>query len=235
MKFTHKHLVLGALAPCALLASCAASSAPKPGAQAETSPVAQAANPKMDPKIQLVAADAATPPARPKPAVLSTAQFVDYQGAIKKTAAMTNDARAQQMAQKLGLDILNLTWEDSGRYKDSSVGPNISDMTIQVAARNPKTEKLDITAMPVIRQPNFSDVTADIDPHEFTLIGRQSGGARFETRLAGRFFECADRLYDAPLEMERRREKIERAARLEGLGFGAGVFSADSKKGRGRF
>ena len=166
-----KHLALGALASGALLASCAASSAPESEAPAE--PLAQ--NEPTKPKIQLVAADAATPPARAKPAELSPAQFKDYRGAIEKTAAMTSDARAQQMARKLGLDILNLTWEDTGRYKDSSVGPNISDMTIQVAARDPKTEKLDITAMPVIRQPNFSDVTADIDPREFTLlVGNQA-------------------------------------------------------------
>ena len=163
---------LGALASGALLASCAAPDAPKPdAAPADISPLAQTENPK----IQLVADRAATPPARPKPAVLSPAQFVDYQGAIEKTAAMTGDAKAQQMAQKLGLDILNVTWEDTGRYQNSSVGPNISDMTIQVAARDPKTEKLDISAMPVIRQPNFSDVTADIDPREFTLlVGNQA-------------------------------------------------------------
>ena len=115
-------------------------------------------------------------PRDPNPPCFRPPQFKDYQGAIAKTAAMTNDARAQQMAQKLGLNILNLTWEDTGRYKDSSVGPNISDMTIQVAARDPRTEKLDISAMPVIRQPNFSDVTADIDPRDFTLlVGNQAG------------------------------------------------------------
>jgi hypothetical protein len=30
------------------------------------------------------------------------------------------------------LQILNLTWEDTARFKGSAVGPNISDMTIQV-------------------------------------------------------------------------------------------------------
>ena len=165
------HLALGALASATVLASCAAPDAPKPDTKAEVSPLAQSETPP----IKLVAADAATPPARPEPAVLSPTQFRDYQAAIRKTAAMTGDPKAQQMAGKLGLDILNLTWEDTGRYQNSSVGPNISDMTIQVAARNPKTEKLDITAMPVIRQPNFSDVTADIDPRDFTLlVGNQA-------------------------------------------------------------
>lgn len=170
-----KHFALGTLASGALLASCAASDAPEPVAKINLSPTAQTRTAPINSNLRLVAADAATPPARVKPAELSPAQFTDYQGAIAKTAAMTNDAKARQMAQKLGLDILNVTWEDTGRYKDSSVGPNISDMTIQVAARDPRTEKLDITAMPVIRQPNFSDVTADIDPREFTLlVGNQA-------------------------------------------------------------
>ena len=169
-----KHRVLiafSALAGGALLSSCATSTAP-------ATPSAVAQSQAEQPNFRLVA-DAATSP-RPtpkpvKPTVLTPAQFKDYAGAIAKTAAMTRDARAQQMARKLGLDILNVTWEDTGRYQNSSVGPNISDMTIQVAARDPRTEKLAISAMPVIRQPNFSDVTADIDPRQFTLlVGNQA-------------------------------------------------------------
>ena len=179
-----QHLAPISLASATILASCAAPNAPKPDAQSEIAPIAQADNSAIQPKVRLVA-DAATPPMLPKPPVLSPAQFRDYQGAIHKTAAMTYDARAQQMARKLGLDILNLTWEDTGRYENSSVGPNISDMTIQVAARDPRTEKLDVAAMPVIRQPNFSDVTADIDPRDFTLlVGNQANRALKRVSLA---------------------------------------------------
>ncbi|MFX8668633.1 hypothetical protein ABTM51_21035, partial [Acinetobacter baumannii] len=52
-----------------------------------------------------------------------------------------------------------------GRYKDSSVGPNISDMTIQVDAPNGRPR-----LMPVFRMPNFSDVTGDVDPQDITLV-----------------------------------------------------------------
>ncbi len=31
---------------------------------------------------------------------------------------------------KVGLDIMNVTWEDTGRSAFSCVGPNISDMTL---------------------------------------------------------------------------------------------------------
>jgi len=94
----------------------------------------------------------------------------DYMLAIQRTAGMANDPEAQNMAQALGLNVLNLTWEDTGRYKNSAVGPNISDMTIQVNQQGRSW------CMPVIRFPNYSDKTCDLDPHDFTvLVGNQHG------------------------------------------------------------
>ncbi|MFY9234763.1 MAG: hypothetical protein WAO58_09935 [Fimbriimonadaceae bacterium] len=100
----------------------------------------------------------------------------EYLETIRKTASMAGNGDARQLASRLGLDILNVTWEDTGRYKGSSVGPNISDMTIQVAAKDPRSKQLSVTAMPVIRFPNFSDISADLDPRDFTLmVGNQAG------------------------------------------------------------
>jgi len=100
-----------------------------------------------------------------------------YLEAIHRTADMVSDREAQRLARAHGLNILNLTWEDTGRYKGSSVGPNISDMTIQVAAPDPSTRQLRVTCMPVIRYPNFSDRSCDLDPRDFTiLVGNQHGG-----------------------------------------------------------
>jgi hypothetical protein len=49
-------------------------------------------------------------------------------------------------------------------------------MTIQVQHRNPRTEQYELTLMPVIRYPNFSDLTADISPDDFhLLVGNESG------------------------------------------------------------
>jgi hypothetical protein len=63
-----------------------------------------------------------------------------------------------------------------GRYKGSAVGPNISDITVQVALRDPKTKQLGITCMPLIRYPNFEDKSCDLDPRDFTLlVGNQAG------------------------------------------------------------
>ena len=103
-----------------------------------------------------------------------------YEEAIRRTAEMVGDADAVNLARRYGLDLLNLTWEDTGRYKGSSVGPNISDMTIQVDSPRQGEGRL----MPVFRFPNFSDVTGDIDPQDITLlVGNQDGRRLKRTSL----------------------------------------------------
>ena len=106
-----------------------------------------------------------------------------YTRAIRRTEAMAADQRSQGMAEALGLKILDLTWEDTGRYKNSAVGPNISDMTIQVA-RDLGDGKLAVSCMPVIRFPNFSDRSCDLDPRSITLLtGNHNGSPLVHTTL----------------------------------------------------
>jgi hypothetical protein len=101
-----------------------------------------------------------------------------YRATVQKTADMVRSQGARALTQKHGLRILNLTWEDTGRFKNSSVGPNISDMTIQVQLMHPRTEKFNLYCMPVIRFPNFTDKTGDIALEKFLLlVGNQSGAA----------------------------------------------------------
>src|SRR5687767_13380284 len=89
---------------------------------------------------------------------------------IKRTAEMVRMSDARACAKKHGLEILDLTWEDTGRFKGSCVGPNISDMTIQVAHEGK------VTCMPVIRFPNFSDKTADVSIDAIVLrVGNEHG------------------------------------------------------------
>ena len=112
--------------------------------------------------------------------------YADYKKVVADTAAMVSDAEAQKLAEKFGLQILNVTWEDTGRYKGSAVGPNISDMTIQVQQMDPRTEKFSLTCMPVIRFPNFADKSADIKPDRFFLrVGNERGGDLKKITLAG--------------------------------------------------
>jgi hypothetical protein len=99
-----------------------------------------------------------------------------YQKAIRETAAMVGNEAAQKLASQYNLNIINVTWEDTGRYKNSAVGPNISDMTIQVATEDAKSKNIQTALMPVIRYPNFSDKTGDLSPRDFTLlVGNHKG------------------------------------------------------------
>ena len=99
-----------------------------------------------------------------------------YHDVITSTEQMAGNAAARDLAAHHGLQILNITWEDAGRFKGSAVGPNISDMTIQVQEMDPRTGQFSLHLMPVIRYPNFSDRTADIDPEQFyLLVGNESG------------------------------------------------------------
>jgi hypothetical protein len=96
----------------------------------------------------------------------------DHAHIIERTARMVHDGSARTLASKHSLQVLDLTWEDTGRHKGSCVGPNISDMTIQVAQGSR------ITCMPVIRYPNFSDKTADISIDDVVLrVGNERGRA----------------------------------------------------------
>lgn len=93
-----------------------------------------------------------------------------YSEVVQSTAAMVSDSASQSLARSHGLQILNLTWEDTGRYKGSSVGPNISDMTLQVQ------DGERVTCLPVIRFPNFEDKSADLRLENFNiLVGNEKG------------------------------------------------------------
>ena len=85
------------------------------------------------------------------------------------------------LAARQGLDVLDVTWEDTGRFLDSSVGPNISDMTIQVQTCDEEQQRpgaASSTCMPVIRFPNFSDKTGDVPLDDFSvLVGNEKGEA----------------------------------------------------------
>lgn len=104
--------------------------------------------------------------------------YRDYEEVVRQTASMVSDTTAQSLAQKYGLNILDITWEDTGRFYNSSVGPNISDMTIQVQQHNPITDDYKLSLMPVIRHPNFTDESADVPLERFfLLVGNEKGEA----------------------------------------------------------
>jgi hypothetical protein len=84
-----------------------------------------------------------------------------YDGMVKKVANMISDERAYSMASAYKLQLLNVLWEDTGRWEGSSVGPNISDVTIEVEGYSQgKTHHSYL--MPVMRHDNYTDKTADV-------------------------------------------------------------------------
>ena len=113
--------------------------------------------------------------------ILEDPQYVQ---AIENTAGMVWNEEAIALASKYGLNILNVTWEDTGRYQNSSVGPNISDVTIQVQHQDPNTRESTLTLMPVIRFPNFTDKTADISLDKFyLLVGNEDSDGLYKVSL----------------------------------------------------
>ncbi len=50
----------------------------------------------------------------------------NYSDVIAKTTAMVQDKAVQRLAAKHGLQVLDVTWEDSARYDSSAVGQAIT-------------------------------------------------------------------------------------------------------------
>jgi hypothetical protein len=82
---------------------------------------------------------------------------------------IADDAKLTALAESYGLAINKISWEDTSRYKGSFYGDNISDQTLCVTGES-------MTLMPMIRRPNYADITADINIDAFTLVvGNENG------------------------------------------------------------
>ncbi len=130
----------------------------------------------------------ATPAQTPAQATSSTvtadgfapATLGNLKKAISRVEQMPASERMQSRAARYGLNVLDLTWEDTGRDIGSSGGPNISDVTLQM--REPldaSGKRFRTHLLPVLRAPNFSDKTADIAADKLWVkVGNQSNGAQ---------------------------------------------------------
>src|SRR5690242_21943195 len=104
-----------------------------------------------------------------------------YHDMVTSVANMVGDGQLQALAAKRGLQLLNVLWEDTGRWEGSSVGPNISDVTIEVQTELPDGQIV-TQLMPVIRNPNFEDKTGDVKIEKLRLrVGNQAKGGKLET------------------------------------------------------
>ena len=98
-----------------------------------------------------------------------------FLAAVQACTGMAADARVAQLCQVHGLHCTQVTWEDTSRYLGSAVGPNISDLTLQV-----QTEAacggFELHCLPVIRQPNFTDLTSDVPIDRIQIpVGNERG------------------------------------------------------------
>jgi len=89
-------------------------------------------------------------------------QIARYNAMAQRVAGMPDDHVVVERAARHQLDVLNVLWEDTGRWEGSSVGPNISDVTIEVELKSPNGKHTRTALMPVLRHPNFSDKTGDV-------------------------------------------------------------------------
>jgi hypothetical protein len=122
------------------------------------------------------AVDLAAPASEPPAPIEAPATIGDpeaLRAAIRAVRAMPGQSALRRAARAHHMTVVNLTWEDTGRYLGSSAGPNISDLTLEVidrSGRRPRTSLL-----PVLRYPNFTDRTADVPVERmFVRVGNEA-------------------------------------------------------------
>jgi hypothetical protein len=112
--------------------------------------------------------------------LVSPVRAESYEHVVQKVADMVNDENAYTMASSYNLNLLNVLWEDTGRWLGSSVGPNISDVTIEVEGFR-KGAQHRTYLMPVMRHDNFTDKTADIKIEKILLpVGNQTDNGQLK-------------------------------------------------------
>lgn len=108
----------------------------------------------------------------------------EYEGVVRRVATMVTDGELQRRVQQRALHMVNVTWEDTGRAEGSALGPNISDLTLQVRYRTPGSDYSE-ALMPVIRFPNFGDRTGDVRADKFLVrVGNERGAPLASVPLA---------------------------------------------------
>ena len=90
----------------------------------------------------------------------------EYVRVVDRVANMVSDSDLVRRVQRRSLALVNVMWEDTGRAQGSSLGPNISDLTLQVRRRD-DSGQFQSAIMPVIRPPNFADRTGDVPADRF--------------------------------------------------------------------
>ncbi len=108
--------------------------------------------------------------------ILDRNDSAEYASTIAKVTGMVSDRDLQSKVSRRRLALQNVNWEDTGRSQGSSLGPNISDLTLQVRRRDEQGNFVS-SLMPVIRPPNFADRTGDVPADKFFVrVGNEHAG-----------------------------------------------------------
>jgi len=101
----------------------------------------------------------------------------EYARTIERVANMVSDSDLSRRVQRRSLSLVNVTWEDTGRAQGSALGPNISDLSLQVRRKDERGQ-FQSSIMPVIRPPNFTDRTGDVPADRFFVrVGNEREGS----------------------------------------------------------
>lgn len=142
------------------------------------------------------------------PLITSIEDYNRYGSVIERTKSMIRNPEAIALAAEHDLQILDITWEDTGRYDNSAVGPNISDMTIQVEQRDPRSGEAQLHLMPVIRYPNYSDLTADVPMQQLSVLTGNEKGEETEPVLLAEMLEDLRRYLSEPDSWKGREQSL---------------------------
>jgi len=137
-------------------------------------------------------------PAPPPASVTKNDSPRRYARVVAQVAAMPGDERATRLVNRAGLQILNVLWEDTGRWQGSAVGPNISDVTIEVEMKDGRGRSR-TALMPVIRHDNFTDKTGDVDLRKLMIpVGNQQAGGALSYISLREFLATPERFMSLP-------------------------------------
>lgn len=160
-----------------LVFACAAQKAggakepsPKTASSTTGAGVGLATSPSAEPAV-------ATDGEEPDWGIKSPGSAQEYARVVAKVEGMNRDADLQSRVARRNLSLVNVMWEDTGRSQGSALGPNISDLTLQVR-RKDESGQFQSALMPVIRPPNFTDRTGDVPADRFFVrVGNEREGS----------------------------------------------------------
>ncbi len=121
--------------------------------------------------------ESANQPDEPDWGIKNPSGVQEYARVVDKVANMVSDSNLSSRVARRNLSLVNVMWEDTGRAQGSALGPNISDLTLQVRRRDERGQ-FAASIMPVIRPPNFTDRTGDVPADRFFIrVGNERSGS----------------------------------------------------------